>query len=132
MPGGEEIQVWFDGECTLCRRSRAWCEDRDPQQRLRFRDFRTTPDDQLPVARSRLSSSMWVYAGGELRDGFAGWRRILAELPGWRWLARITAIPPLSWLGPIGYRLVARWRHVMMPAGQSSPGGDAAGPRRSG
>jgi len=54
---------------------------------------------------------MWVRdPSGRLNRGFAAWRRILAELPGWRWLALLSGAPPMRWLGPPIYALVARWR----------------------
>jgi predicted DCC family thiol-disulfide oxidoreductase YuxK len=54
---------------------------------------------------------MWVRdPSGRLNRGFAAWRRILAELPGWRWLALLSGAPPMRWLGPSIYALVARWR----------------------
>jgi predicted DCC family thiol-disulfide oxidoreductase YuxK len=55
---------------------------------------------------------MWVRtAEGELLAGFEGWLRLLSVLPRWRWLARISRVPPLRWLGPPIYRLIARFRH---------------------
>ena len=57
---------------------------------------------------------MWVHdADGCLSGGFEGWRRILAELPRWRWLATVSGMPPLRWLGPSLYRLIARYRHMI-------------------
>jgi predicted DCC family thiol-disulfide oxidoreductase YuxK len=107
-----QLEVWMDGECGLCRLSREWCEARDGDRRFRFRDFRTTDDGALPAPRFAHESSMWVAdTDGRLLEGFAAWRRIVSEIPRWRWLARLTGLPPLSWLGPPLYRMVASHRH---------------------
>ena len=55
---------------------------------------------------------MWVAdANGTLLEGFAAWSRIVSELPRWGWLARLAGIPPISWLGPSLYRMIAAHRH---------------------
>ena len=107
-------EVWYDGECAVCRSARNWCESHDRAGRLTFRDYRTTDDRELPVPRSAVETSLWVRdPRGRLAGGFDGWRMILAELPSWRWLARLTGMPPLSWLGPPVYRVVARSRRAL-------------------
>jgi predicted DCC family thiol-disulfide oxidoreductase YuxK len=114
MAHGRALEVWYDGQCPVCRASRDWCAVRDPDGRLEFRDFRTAAEVELPVSRAAAEASMWVRGDdGALAAGFAGWRRILAELPGWRWLARVSGAPPLRWLGPPVYRLVARARTLL-------------------
>jgi predicted DCC family thiol-disulfide oxidoreductase YuxK len=106
-----KTEVWYDGDCPLCQRSRSWCESRDHGALFAFRDFRNRADDELPVSRNQLDAAMWVRdSEGRLHRGFEAWRRILAELPGWRWLAALSSAPPLRWLGPPIYALVARWR----------------------
>jgi predicted DCC family thiol-disulfide oxidoreductase YuxK len=110
------IVIWYDGACPVCRRSRDWCRRRDPSDTLDFRDFRTSADEELPVSRALAESSMWVrQPDGSLLGGFEGWRRILAELPGWRWLASISGMPPMRWFGPPAYRLIARLR-LLLPS----------------
>jgi len=106
------LEVWMDGDCSVCRASQAWCEVRDPDGHMRFRDFRAADPDALPVGRDDHEASMWVRDGdGGLHRGFAAWRLIMASLPGWRWLATLTGLPPLRWLGEPLYRLIARNRH---------------------
>jgi predicted DCC family thiol-disulfide oxidoreductase YuxK len=117
MKTDETLEVWYDGSCPICRRSRTWSEAQDRDGRLVFRDFRSTDDERLPTSRAHHESTMLVSTpSGAIVEGYSAWRRILAVLPGWSWLARLTGIPPLSWLGPLGYRLVARMRNlVAMP-----------------
>ncbi len=111
------LEVWMDGHCPLCRGSQAWCERRDPNERLRFRDFRRAADHELPVAREDHETAMWVRdAGGELYEGFEGWLRIMAEIPRWRWLARLASLPPLDLIGPPIYQWIAARRPVSTAA----------------
>lgn len=106
------LRIWTDGQCGLCTSSRGWCEMRDAGGRLQFTDFRTAEDRDLPAPREALESSMWVRdRDGRLLEGFQAWRRIMAELPGWRWLSAVSGLPPMRWLGPHVYRFIARNRH---------------------
>lgn len=105
------LDVWLDGDCSLCRRSKTWCEERDQDRKLRFHDFRSAPDHVLPMPRSLLEASMWVCrSDGLRREGFDAWREILSRLPRWRWFAALARLPPAAWIGPPLYRLVARIR----------------------
>ena len=118
---GRTLDVWMDGNCRICQRSQRWCERRDPKGRVQFHDFRVLDDRSIPVARGDLEGSMWVRdADGRLLSGFAAWQRIMAELPGWRWLAGLSVLPPVSWVGPSLYRLVARNRY-RLPAAITTP-----------
>jgi len=109
---GRTLDVWMDGNCRICQRSQKWCERRDSQGRVKFHDFRVLDDPNIPVARREFEESMWVRdADGLLLSGFAAWQRIMAELPGWRRLAGLSRLPPVSWIGPTLYRLIAKNRH---------------------
>lgn len=117
MSSDTTIEVWYDGDCPVCVRSRAWAENRDRADRLDFRDFRSARDEELPAERERHRSTMMVRTPSDrLLAGFEAWRRIMLELPGWRWLGRLAGLAPLVWFGPAVYGLVARHRHrVPMP-----------------
>jgi predicted DCC family thiol-disulfide oxidoreductase YuxK len=110
--GTAQLDVWMDGSCTLCQASKKWCELRGSVGRVRFIDFRKTGEVDLPVTRTHHERSMWVRdSDGALLEGFAAWRRIMAELPGWRVLARFVSLPPFTLIGPPFYRLIAAHRH---------------------
>jgi len=114
MSTDEDLQVWYDGDCAVCQRSRRWCEAKDEHERLQFIDFRVATDEQLPVARDELESAMWVRSeDGRLLAGFDGWREIMAALPRYRRLAQACGTPPIRWLGPPIYSLIARFRHLL-------------------
>lgn len=116
------LEVWMDGECHLCLASKRWCEHRDRNARLRFVDFRTSTAEELPLPRSDHETSLWVRDDdGALLEGFAAWQRIMSEIPGWRWLARMAAIAPLPTIGRPLYRLIAAYRNRLTP-GQPGAG----------
>jgi len=108
----QQLDVWMDGDCSLCQRSRAWCELRDREERVRFIDFRAAGGNDLPLTHEDHQTSMWVRdRDGALLGGFAAWRRIMVEIPGWRWVARLTSLPPFTLIGPPLFGLVAAHRH---------------------
>lgn len=110
------LDVWMDGDCPLCQRSQAWCELRDTRRRLRFKDFRRSDLHELPMSQQDHESSMWARdTDGRLYEGFAAWRRIMSEIPGWRWLARLASLPPLDLIGPPIYKWIAVKRSVSTP-----------------
>jgi predicted DCC family thiol-disulfide oxidoreductase YuxK len=110
----EPIEVFYDGECRLCAASRSWAESRDSECRLAFKDLNDpAATASLPVPAERLREEMWVrLPEGTLESGFAAWLAVLRALPRWRLVARVLGVPPLRWLGPPVYRLVARHRRL--------------------
>lgn len=117
MSDRPEAEVFYDGSCSLCDASRRWTERRDGAHRLRFIDLNhPAGGTQLPAPRERMDEAMWArLPGGRLVSGYAAWLEVLVRLPHWRWLATLGGWPPLVWLGPSVYRLVARHRHRLAP-----------------
>lgn len=114
--GLRPLEVWIDGDCSLCQMSMEWCELRDPTGRVRFVDFRSQSENVLPLTLEAHQKSMWVRGhDGALYEGFAAWRRILAQISGWRWLAKLTSLPPFTLIGPPLYILIAAHRHRLRP-----------------
>jgi predicted DCC family thiol-disulfide oxidoreductase YuxK len=109
----EQVEVWYDGSCPLCSRSRVWAERRDERGRLVFHDLTDANESwALPAARSELQRALAVRRpGGALTTGFPAWCEVLSSLPRWRHVGGVLARPPLRWIGPAVYRLVARHRH---------------------
>ena len=117
-PGGcvkehDRIEVFYDGTCPLCRASRRWAEGRDSDRRLVFRDLEEPA--AAGCAPGPPGGAIWVrLPGGGTASGFAGWLAVLRALPRWCFLAPVLRLPPLRWLGPPVYRLVARHRHALV------------------
>jgi len=107
------VEVYYDGSCAFCKASREWAEKRDADGVLRFCDGADpAAADRLLVEPERLAREMIVrLPGGRVVGGFDAALAVLGALPHWHLLAAILALPPLRWLGPPVYRMVARHRH---------------------
>jgi predicted DCC family thiol-disulfide oxidoreductase YuxK len=114
----EPTEVYYDGSCGLCNAACRWAQKRDVHGSLAFRDaMDPLVTERLGPERERLVREMLVRAPkGQLAGGFAGWLAVLRVLPRWRVLAAALALPPVRWLGPPLYRLVARHRHLFHPS----------------
>ncbi len=126
MADAAKIEVWYDGQCGLCRSARTWAERRDRDGRLEFRDLNDPAEGEaLPAPREELLRSMWTRRpDGALASGFAGWLEVLRALPGWSRLAGLLVLPPFSWLGPPVYRFVANRRPRLAMAAFAGSCGD--------
>lgn len=110
------LLVLFDRDCGLCtataNRLRRW--DRDSQLELVPLQAVATmgPLVAAAVARRPLGDALHVVdlGTGEVRSGGRAARAIVARLPGGRIPAALAAVPPVSWVVDLGYRLVARNR----------------------
>jgi len=110
------IEVFYDGGCRLCVASRRWVEARDRAHCLQFHDL-DAPATQavLPGGGEQTFLEMMARTSdGRLVTGFDAWLAVLSVLPRWRWLARALAAPPLRWVGPPVYRVVARHRRRLL------------------
>ena len=114
-PQDRRVEVYFDGQCPICRASRDWAARRDAEGRLVWIDA-TEPScaGRLPATAAELARAVLVRGrDGSLVSGYPAWVAVLAELPGWRGAGRLLGRPPLAWLGPSVYRLVAALRHAL-------------------
>jgi predicted DCC family thiol-disulfide oxidoreductase YuxK len=99
-------------------------ERHDHQHRLEFRDY-NDPEvaRQTPYDAAELAREMHVQAAdGKWFAGYRAWMEVLLVLPKWRHVARIGSLPPMKWLGPAFYRLVAANRYRLQRRPSSRPG----------
>ncbi len=105
------IRIYDDGRCSFCQWARSKVERFDVAHRLEFRDYHQHAAE-APFPFTDLDRAMHVQTpDGHWHVGFFGWLEILRVLPRWRWLARVMSVPPLRWIGPLLYRLVAGNRY---------------------
>lgn len=107
-----DVEVFFDGECPLCRREIAWFRRLDKRGRIRFTDIMRAGFDPVELGveheqlmariHGRLPDGTWIH-------GVEVFRRMYSAV-GWRWLVAITRLPGLSRLLDWAYRLFARNR----------------------
>ncbi len=72
------IEVWYDGDCAVCRGAARWLAARDRAGRLALRDGREAPG---PVAARLRTEIVVVEPNNRVRNGFDALCRTLVELP---------------------------------------------------
>jgi len=107
----------FDGDCGFCTRTATdlarrfpVVEDLVPWQRADL--------GRLGVTAGEASRAVqWVELSGRVYSGARAVARVLVDTGGaWAVVGRLMAVPPVSWLAAVVYRLIARNRH-RMPGG---------------
>ncbi|MGB8510163.1 MAG: DUF393 domain-containing protein [Pyrinomonadaceae bacterium] len=116
MEQSSHIEVYTDGQCPLCRWSRARVEPFDREGRIVWYDL-NDPESlnrAAPHTFAELNTEMHVRrADGSWSKGFYGWLDVLRVLPRWRWLAGALSVWPFTRLGPVFYRWLAQRRYAL-------------------
>ncbi|HUK72746.1 MAG TPA: HTTM domain-containing protein [Streptosporangiaceae bacterium] len=115
-PAPHESVLIYDGDCGFCRRTL------DAMKRRLARWPRTAPYQRLNLDQHGVRSQeaakamLWVEPGMPTLIGAAAFARLFREQPQLRWrtLGRIMALPGISHLAAIVYRVVARHRHRLL------------------
>lgn len=107
-----EIEVFYDGECPLCRREIDTLRWMDRKQRILFTDIAGT--SFLPQAYGKNMDELMAEIHGRLPDdtwvtGVEVFRRLYSAV-GFSLIAKVTRLPLLSHALDLGYRLFARHR----------------------
>lgn len=109
------LTVLYDGACPLCRREIALYRGLPANQPLAFVDV-SHPASELPAGttRAQLLARFHVrQPDGTLVDGARGFVALWALLPGWRWLARLAALPGVAPSMELAYRGFLHLRPLM-------------------
>ena len=110
------LQVLYDGDCPLCRRTIRLLASLDLFRRLDFQDFRRLDLTEynlsyaLNLKPEALEKEMYVISRGQAYAGFYGYRTIALALPALWPIAPWLFLPGVSALGGAVYRYVARHR----------------------
>lgn len=108
----ESIQVFFDGDCPLCRREIAFLSKRDAQGRIIATDIADPSFDASQY--DRLHTDFMATIQGRLADGrwISGvevFRQLYAAV-GFRRLVRISRARPIAWVLNHAYAIFAKHR----------------------
>ena len=103
----DRVSVYFDGACPLCRTEINHYRALNGAGQIEFidvsKDRTDLPDD---LDRAAALKRFHVRRGdGRLVSGAEAFIALWSELPSYRWLARIGALPGVSWVLEAGYRL---------------------------
>ena len=117
MNSGPKLEVYTDGQCNLCRWTRARVEPLDSNHCIEWLDY-NDPDvlrRAAPHTREEMAAEMHTRAAdGRWAKGYFAWIEVICVLPRWKWLAPILSIRPLTNLGPIFYRWLAAHRYTLL------------------
>lgn len=101
------LTVLYDGACPLCRREIGiyqGLQPVEPTQTLKFTDI-SEPGTALPpggVRSDYLARFHVQRSDGQVLSGAEAFVALWATLPGWRWLAKLAALPgataAMEWL----------------------------------
>ena len=104
----EEVTIYYDGGCTFCRTGVPLL-----RRLLLLRRTRLKPGQQLPeVDQLMRAGNTWVVVGpaGRTRTEFEALTYLCQRSPLFWPFSYILRVPPLPYLGRLGYRLTARHR----------------------
>ncbi|MBA3767590.1 MAG: DUF393 domain-containing protein [Acidobacteria bacterium] len=110
------IDVFTDGQCPLCKWMRARVEPFDHQHRIHWLDYRDPEIQQraAPYTLQELDAEMHARTpDGRWSAGYEAWIAIMRVLPGWRFFAPLLSIWPLTSLGALFYRWLAKRRYQL-------------------
>jgi predicted DCC family thiol-disulfide oxidoreductase YuxK len=121
------LDVFYDGACPMCRREIAHYQRLLAQPPLRFVDASEGPLPAFAPPRSQLLARLHVrQADGRWHSGAAAFVTLWASLPGWRWLARLGAVPGALPVMELAYRCFLRVRPLWR---RPAPCDGACGPQ---
>ena len=108
------VVVWDDG-CGFCATWVAWFRRLDWLNALRFVKRSDLATSGLPVTEEAAARALQLVSGHRVHGGFAAVGRILEVLPiSFLW-APLLRLPPIAWVGELGYRRVALRRKCELP-----------------
>ena len=111
-----KIVIFYDGACPLCRAEVRQYGRGAGAQALCLRDI-SQPQAQLPAALSRAQAMARfhvVAADGRLLSGARAFIEVWRHLPAWRTAARVAALPGMTLLLELAYRLFLRLRPAIV------------------
>lgn len=100
------LTVYFDGSCPMCRAEIAIYRRLPQSSAIDWVDVSGGPDlggvlsCEAAMARFHVRDQQ-----GRLYSGAAAFSQMWRVFPGWRWLGWLSAVPPMSWLFELAYRL---------------------------
>lgn len=107
-----QIEVFFDGDCPLCRREISMLRRLDRKKRICFTDIATEDFDPSRYGTSYQQLMTEIHArtpNGTWITGVEVFRRLYGAV-GFRWLVPVTRLPGISCGLEFGYQIFARNR----------------------
>jgi predicted DCC family thiol-disulfide oxidoreductase YuxK len=112
-----ELEVFHDGECPVCRMEVRYYRRLDKAGRIRWTDIVALADSEMPAGKTRAELLGRFHARELHNSDDSGWHvgvdafaRIWRELPGFRYLAWIFAVPGIRQIAKLAYLGFLRWQ----------------------
>lgn len=108
----------FDGDCGFCTTTANWIEKRLPSS-TEVVAWQFVDDlDALGLSLEQVNAkAWWIDSEGSRHGGHLAIAEALIAAGGvWRFLGRVSLVPPIRWVGALVYRVISRYRH-RMPGG---------------
>ena len=114
----------YDGACGFCTTSADWISRRWPAEggsiAIPWQLLSQDAVGELQLSHDDLARAAWWIDGDRREEGSRAVARALVAAGGlWAVAGWILLAPPISWIAPLGYRIVARYRYRL-------PGGSPA------
>ena len=116
MSATDKIEIYTDGNCSLCRWMRAHVEPLDRDHRIQWLDYNDpdvlrraaphTPEEMADAMHARTTDGRWT-------KGYFAWIEVIRVLTRWKWLVRILSVWPFTRIGPVFYRWLAARRYIL-------------------
>ena len=112
----EVFEVFFDGQCPLCKREIEMVRRKDQHGRLKFTDI-SMADSETLAGRDLAELMKEIhgrYLDGTFVTGVDVFREIYSRI-GFGWLVSVSRLPILKQLLDVAYRVFAyfRFRHAL-------------------
>jgi predicted DCC family thiol-disulfide oxidoreductase YuxK len=109
----ERPLVFYDGGCPLCRREIEHYRRLDRRERIQWIDIVAEPERLASFGLTREQAMRRLHlqeVDGRWRVGAEAFIGLWSRLPGYRWLARLSALPGVRQFLGWSYDRFARWR----------------------
>lgn len=116
----EQTEVLFNAQCPVCNFEISHYADhaRDKGLAIRFDDLNSGDLARWGLDEDTAARRLYVRQGDKLVSGIDGFLLLWAEMPKYRWLGRVVALPGVLQLARFGYDYVLapiiyrwhRWR----------------------
>lgn len=107
------IKVFYDDRCPLCRREIEYYKKISPPAVIHWCGIsQNTPTlEQHSISYTEsLKILHAINTENKMHKGVDAFILIWQQLPGWRWLAKLVALPLIYQVMKVIYSIFARWR----------------------
>ncbi len=107
----DETHVLYNAACPVCRAEIDHYAAYSAQNALpiRFEDLNTGQLDAWGLTKEDATRRLHVMKGGALYSGIPAFLVLWQDMPRYRWLARVVALPGVNWFA------VQTYDHVLAP-----------------